>query len=278
MEYPVRRSCARASSIGAAGLVIALLAMHGEGQGQGRANQPPPSRRAAAPFDPTGYWSSLITQNWRLRMVPPAKGDYIGIPISAAGKKAADAWDQTRDEAGGNQCKAYGAPGLMNLPTHLRIAWQDDNTLRVDADYDYGTQTRLLRFAPPEERGAPSVSRDGNWTPPDPRKRSWQGNSVAAWASRRGGRGGAASARYLRISTTNLLSGYLRKNGVPYGENASLLEYVDLFRESNGSAILVWTTVVDDPVNLETPYVISSQFKKQPDGSAWDPTPCSSGW
>jgi len=262
MEYPVRRSRARAFSVGAGGLVIALLAMHGEGRGQGRANQPQPSPRAAAPFDPTGYWSSLITQNWRLRMVPPAKGDYIGIPISAAGKKAADAWNQAKDEAAGTQCKAYGAPGLMNLPTHLRIAWQDDNTLRVDADY--GTQTRLLHF--------------GNWTPPEPRKRSWQGNSVAVWASRRGGRGGAPPARYLRITTTDLLSGYLRKNGVPYGENASLLEYVDLFRESNSSAILVWTTVVDDPVNLETPYIISSQFKKQPDGSAWDPTPCSSGW
>jgi hypothetical protein len=262
MEYPVRRTRARALSIGAAGLVIALLAMHGEGQGQGRATQPPPSPRAAAPFDPTGHWSSIITQNWRLRMVPPAKGDYIGIPISAAGKKAADAWDQARDEAAGHQCKAYGAPGLMNLPTHLHISWQDDNTLRVDTDY--GTQTRVLHF--------------GDWTPPQPRKRSWQGNSVAVWASRRGGRGGAPSARYLRITTTDLLSGYLRKNGVPYGEGTSLFEYVDLFKEPNGAALIVWTAVVGDPVNLETPYIISSQFKKQRDASGWDPTPCSAGW
>jgi hypothetical protein len=262
MDYPVHRRHMRTFSIGAAGLVIALLAMHGEGRGQGRRNQPAPSVRAAAPFDPTGYWSSLITQNWRLRMVPPAKGDYIGIPISAAGKQAADAWNQAKDEAAGNQCKAYGAPGLMNLPTHLHITWQDDNTLRVDTDY--GTQRRVLRF--------------GNWTPPEPRKRSWQGNSVAVWASRRGGRGGAPSARYLRIATTDLLSGYLRKNGVPYGDSASLLEYVDLFQEPNGPAIIVWTAVVDDPVNLETPYIISSQFKKQPDASGWDPTPCSAGW
>ena len=275
MEYPIHRSRACALSIGVAGLVIALLAMRAEAQGQGRANQPPQSPRAAAPFDPTGYWSSLITQNWRLRMVPPAKGDYIGIPISAAGKKAADAWDQEKDEAAGNQCKAYGAPGLMNLPTHLRIAWQDDNTLRVDTDY--GMQTRLLHFAPPQGRDSPSQSRGGNGAP-RPRKRSWQGNSVAAWVSRRGGRGGPPSARYLRIATTDLLSGYLRKNGVPYDENASLLEYVDLFKEPSGSAVIVWTAVVDDRVNLETPYIISSQFKKMPDGSAWDPTPCSSGW
>ena len=268
MDCPVRRS--HVLAFGAAGLVVALVAMQSEGRGQGRGNQPAPSRvegpppsvRAAAPFDPTGYWASLITQNWRLRMVPPAKGDYIGIPISAAGKKAADAWDQAKDEAAGNQCKAYGAPGLMNLPTHLHITWQDDTTLRVDTDY--GTQTRMLHF--------------GNWTPPQPRKRSWQGNSVAVWASRHGGRGGPPSARYLRIATTDLLSGYLRKNGVPYGDSASLLEHVDLFQEPNGAAIIVWTAVVDDPVNLETPYIISSQFTKQPDASGWDPTPCSAGW
>ncbi len=260
MDYPVRRSRARAFSIGAAALAIALLAVTGEGRGQGRGNQPPLSAKAGAPFDPTGYWSSLVTQNWRLRMVLPAKGDYIGIPISAAPKKAADAWDQAKDEAAGNQCKAYGAPGLMNLPTHLHITWQDDNTLRVDTDY--GTQTRVLHF--------------GGWTPPEPRKRSWQGNSVAMWASRI--RGGPRSARYLRITTTDLLSGYLRKNGVPYAGNASLLEYVDLYKEPNGAALIVWTAVVDDPMNLETPYIISSQFKKQSDASAWEPTPCSAGW
>ena len=246
----------------AAGVVIALLAMQGEGRTQGRGNQPPPSARAAASFDPSGYWSSIVTQNWRLRMVLPAKGDYIGIPISAAGKKAADAWDQAKDVAAGAQCKAYGAPGLMNLPTHLHITWQDDNTLRVDTDY--GTQTRLLHF--------------GNWTPPPPRKRSWQGNSIATWASRSGGAGGPSSARYLRVVTTDLLSGYLRKNGVPYAEHAALLDYVDLFKEPNGADMIVWTSVVEDPVNLETPYIISSQFKKQADGSAWDPAPCSAGW
>ena len=261
-HHPVRGSHVRVFVVGAAALVIALLTLQGEGQGQGRGNQPAPSARAAAPFDPTGYWSSLVTQNWRLRMVPAAKGDYIGIPISAAGKKVADAWDQAKDEAAGNQCKAYGAPGLMNLPTHLHITWQDDNTVRVDTDN--GTQTRLLRFA--------------RSTPPQPRKRSWQGHSVAVWASRRGGQAGPPSARYLRITTTDLLSGYLRKNGIPYAENASLLEYVDLFKEPNGAAMIIWTAVVDDPVNLETPYIISSQFKKQPDGSAWDPTPCSAGW
>jgi len=258
MEYPASAP----PRVGAFLIVVAVLAMHSEGRGQGRGNQPPSppsSAKAAAPFDPTGYWSSLITQNWRLRMVPPGKGDYIGIPISAAGKRAADGWDQAKDEAAGNQCKAYGAPGLMNLPTHLHITWQDDNTLRVDTDY--GTQTRVLHF--------------GSWTRPEPRNRSWQGNSVAVWASRRGGRGGSPSARYLRVTTTDLLSGYLRKNGVPYSARTTVKEYFDLSNERNGDTWFVVTTIVEDPEYLTTPFVTSSNFKKQADATGWSPTPCS---
>ena len=131
-------------------------------------------------------------------------------------------------------------------------------------DTDYGTQTRLLHF--------------GNWSAPAPVKRSWQGSSTATWAPRRGGRGGPNVARYLRINTTDLMSGYLRKNGIPYGEGAKLLEYVDMFPEPNGGALIIWTAVVEDSVNLETPWIITSQFKKLVDGSKWDPTPCSAGW
>ena len=111
---------------------------------------------------------SLITNNWRFRMVPPAKGDYAGIPISMAGKKIADAWDPAQDEATGNQCKHYGAASIMYQPTRLHITWQDDNTLRIDTDA--GTQTRVFQF------GKPAAA---------PGKRTWQGNSVAIWEARR---------------------------------------------------------------------------------------------
>jgi hypothetical protein len=261
MNEHVNKHQGRALTIIATGLALALLTTPGwvHGQDRGQTNQPP-SAKAAAAFDPTGYWTSVVTQNWRMRMVPPAKGDYLGIPISAAGKKAADEWAIAKDEAAGNQCKAFGAPAIMNLPTHLHITWQDDNTLKLDTDY--GTQTRVFHF--------------GNWAASH--ERSLQGNSTSMWASRRGGSGGPVTAKYLRITTTDLLSGYLRRNGVPYGESTSLLEYVDLFQEPNGGALMVWTAVVNDPVNLEVPYILTSQFKKVANSSAWDPTPCTLRW
>jgi hypothetical protein len=105
---------------------------------------PPPTGRTAAPEDLTGYWVSLVTEDWRWRMVTPAKGDYDGVPINAEGRKGADAWDPAKDEAAGNQCKAYGAGAITRVPGRVHISWQDDMTLKVEMDA--GTQTRLFHF------------------------------------------------------------------------------------------------------------------------------------
>ena len=78
----------------------------------GRAGRPAAAApRAAAPIDLTGYWVSVITEDWRWRMVTPPKGDYASLPINMDAKKVADAWDPAKDEAAGEACKAYGAPG-----------------------------------------------------------------------------------------------------------------------------------------------------------------------
>ena len=94
------------------------VASRGARRGAARAMpQPPPRRRrAAAPIDLTGYWVSIVTQDWRWRMVTPAKGDYQGVPLTPEASKIADAWDPAKDEAAGEQCKSYGAPALMSVP------------------------------------------------------------------------------------------------------------------------------------------------------------------
>src|SRR5438552_18110694 len=72
--------------------------------------------KAVSPSDFTGYWVSLVTEDWLYRMVTPAKGDYASVPLNAEGRKVADGWDPAKDEAAGNQCKAYGAPAIMRVP------------------------------------------------------------------------------------------------------------------------------------------------------------------
>ena len=223
----------------------------------------PPTARGLAPIDLTGQWVAIISEDWRWRMVTPAKGDYASIPLSVEGKRIADQWDPARDESAGEQCRAYGAPGVMRGPTRLRISWQDDSTLKLETDY--GMQTRLLRF-----RGAPAAAAP-----------SWQGVTAAQWVmAAAGGRGegrGVAGRRFgsLKSVTTRLRPGYLRKNGVPYSAGATYTEYWDVHQERNGDQYLVVTSVVDDAVYLQIPWITSLHFKKEADAGRWDPTPCS---
>ena len=226
---------------------------------QGRGGTAPSSARASAPIDLTGYWVAVVNEDWRYRMVTPPKGDYRGVPITKAALQAVNEWDPAKDEAAGEQCKSYGAAAVMRLPARLHITWQDDNTLRVDVDA--GTQTRLFRFEP----GAASAGQP-----------SWQGDSAAQW-ERSGGRGGLPASGSLTVTTKNMRPGYLRKNGVPYSADASLTEYLDI-SPAPGGQLLVVTTVVVDPRYLLQPFIVSSHFKKEADGSKWDPTPCSSRW
>src|SRR5205809_509468 len=126
--------------------------------------------RDAAPIDVTGYWVAYITENWRYRMVTPAKGEYRRIPASAAAVPIINAWDPAADERVGNQCKSYGAAAIMSVPTRLHITWEDANTLRIETDA--GTQTRVFHFS----QGASAAA-----SPPSSGPRSWQGESTATW-------------------------------------------------------------------------------------------------
>jgi hypothetical protein len=215
------------------------------------------SARDAAPVDLTGYWVAYITENWRYRMVTPAKGEYRRIPASPAALPLINAWDPVADERAGNQCKSYGAGVIMSVPGRLHITWPDADTLRIDTDA--GTQTRLLRFS---AAASPSAAP------------SWQGDSTATWERATGPDGGGS----LRVVTSNLRAGYLRKNGVPYSERTTVTEHFDLATLPDGSKLLLVTVTVEDPVYLTGPYVVSPHFKKEADGSKWEPTPCSSTW
>ncbi len=214
------------------------------------------SSKAAAPIDLTGYWVSVVTQDWRWRMVTPAKGDYESVPITLEAKKVGDAWDPAKDEAAGEQCKSYGAPALMAVPTRLHITWQDEKTLQVETDA--GMQRRRFHF--------------DNWKSQD-RAATWQGDSIAEWETARPARDVVPKSGSLKVVTTHLRAGYLRKNGVPYSANTVLTEYWDLTTERNRDQWITITSSVEDPQYLRQPWVTALHFKKEPDGAKWDPRP-----
>jgi hypothetical protein len=246
----------RAWVVGAASLGLLASGAYGQGRGRGGAPQPPRTAKAAALYDITGYWISIVTEDWRFRMVTPPKGDYTGIVLNEQGRKIAEAWDPAKDEAAEEQCKSYGAPNLMRVPGRLHITWQDDETLKIESDA--GRQTRLLYF------GSGGNEQGGGW----------QGYSKAMWEMVPVGRG-VTPVGSLKVVTTRLKPGYLRKNGVPYGANTTLTEYFDRVNEPNGDAYLVVTTTVEDPEYLAQPFLTASHYRKQPDATGWNPSTCS---
>ena len=231
---------------------------------------PPKSPKDGAPADFTGYWVSIVTEDWRWRMVTPLKGDSASVPVNAAARKVIDAWDPAKDEAAGQQCKAYGAPAVMRIPGRVHITWQDDNTLKVETDE--GTQTRLFHFGAMQAAG---------YVPP--LKASRQGFSFAEWdvshptfmgfAPPPPPAGGKLPGS-LKVTTTKLLPGYLRKNGIPYGTDATLTEYFTRTHEANGDSWLLLTSIVEDPQYLASDFLTSDHYKREADGSKWNPTPC----
>jgi hypothetical protein len=250
-------------------LIGSLSTVAASGQrGRGGAPQSQ-SPRAAAPFDMTGYWVSMVTEDWRYRMFTPPKGDYQGIPLNPEGRRVAGTWDPAKDEAAGEQCRSYGAANIMRVPERLHITWQDDQTLKLETDA--GNQTRMFYFGIPNGQGG-----------------DWQGISKASWDVDAGygvpaqrfdpqfGQFGRPAGGSLKVITTRLKPGYLRKNGVPYSADAMMTEYYDRIIEPNGDTYLVVSITVEDPMYLAQPYMTSTSFRKQADASGWKPKPCTS--
>lgn len=207
-----------------------------------------PTPQAAAPVDLTGYWISVVTEDWRWRMIVPAKGDVASLPLTPAGRMGADAWDPEVDKSLGNQCKAYGAGGIMRMPARVHLTWADANTLRLETDH--GQQTRIFHFNAAETEGAGTL----------------QGKSLASWDD-----------RSLKVVTTDMLPGYVRRNGVPYSSDAIVTEWLDQ-HVSFGEDWFTVTTVLEDPTNFTQKFVVSSSFKKLANGDGWNPQPCVSEW
>jgi len=238
--------------------------------------------KAAAPIDLTGYWVALVTEDWRYRMLTAPKGDYYAIPLTPEARKVADTWDAAKDVEQGRQCMAYGAPAVMRQPTRVHISWEGDTELKVETDA--GKQTRMFLFGPAKPTGertlqgsslalwqSPQITRfyTSKISAQDPNTPGFSGQTPqGAPPPDRRKLGGT-----LKVVTTNIRPGYLRNNGVPFSANAVLTEYYDIHRDA-GQEYLVITSVVDDPQYLYVPWVVTNHFRREPDGSKWDPQPC----
>lgn len=242
--------------------VFAGTRVRAQAQGRGGGPEVPATAQASAPIDLTGNWVAVVTEDWRWRMMTPPKGDFESLPLNPDGKKLLDTWTPDMD----GQCEAYGVGGLLRMPTRVRISWQDPQTLKIETDA--GVQTRLLHFG-------------DAMTMKKPTERSLQGFTTAEWEHPtprgRGGNAAPTVGGSLVAHTTTVRPGWLRKNGVPYSENAEVMETFDRFTVPNGDEWFSVSTVVHDPKFYTQDVVVSSHFKKEADGGKWSPSPCRQG-
>jgi hypothetical protein len=278
--------------LGSAALTALMLS-------QGALAQPARSAEQAALLQLTGNWVSVIDEDWHVRMMTPAKGDYLEVPLNAAARKVAGEFNPALYGGAGYQwsaiidCRAYGAPALMHMPTRLHISWDSPDVLKIQSDW--GGQTRLLHFLPGQPYGdVQQAAARGPATGTNDAPASLQGYSVAVWQPPYQENAPAYQRRDVRapgsgttgpttvvspggalvVVTSNLAPGWLRRNGVPYSPRTRVTEYYHAFLDPGGTDWFEVTTEVADPEYLTRPFYTSSDFQRESDGSKWSPHPC----
>jgi hypothetical protein len=190
---------------------------------------------AFAQIDLSGEWAPRFHEDQLERIPGPDIGDYLGLPINDAARLRGDSWDASLLTLPEHQCKPHPSDYGMRGPANTRI-WKE-----VDRDTQQliAYHTHISWQAP--ER---TIWMDGRPHPPEYAAHTWQGFST-----------GKLEGNMLTITTTHLKNGWIRRNGIPRSEKATVVEH--LIR--NGD-YLTWMVIITDPVYLTEPFVRTTDF------------------
>jgi hypothetical protein len=210
------------------------------------------SSSAFAQIDLVGEWAPQFHEDQPERVGGPPIGDYAGLPINDAARFMADAWEASILSVPEHQCKPHPADYSPRGPANLRISKEVDTASQETIAY----HTHISWQAP--ER---TIWMDGRPHPDELAPHTWQGFSTGEWI-------GGPNSQVLKVVTTHLKKGWIRRNGVPRSDQAELTEY--FFRHGN---FLTWTSIINDPLYLTEPMIRTSDFMVNP-GQQIGPYPC----
>jgi hypothetical protein len=213
----------------------------------------------SAQMDLSGAWGQRFHEDLPERGAGPDIGDYLGLPINDAARQRADSWDAAKWTMPERQCEPHPADYAPRGPASMRISSTIDPVSQDVTSW----HTTLMWMLPHR-----AIYMDGRARPSPSAQHSWQGFSTGEW-----------EGDMLKVTTTHLKEGWIRRNGVPRSEKATLVEYFIrhgdyLFTLGDDGTWLIVTTVVSDPTYLTQEFVISSQFRKETDPARWNPRPC----
>jgi len=193
------------------------------------------STPALAQVDLSGEWGNRFHEDQPERIPGPDIGDYLGLPINEAARLRADSWDASLLTLPEHQCKPHPADYSPRGPANLRIWKEVDTATQQVVAY----RTHISWQAP--ER---TIYMDGRPHPPEYAAHTWQGFSTGKW-----------EGNTLTVTTTHLKAGWIRRNGIPRSDKATLTEH--WIRHGN---YLTLIHIVDDPVYLTEPFIRTTNW------------------
>lgn len=191
--------------------------------------QPP---RPSNPTDIAGEWT--LTNNEEDTTAQPPLGDYLGIPFNAAGRQRSDTTAESIWGTPEYQCRPHSAPHQWRGLGGARILKEQDPLTRDVKAYHIQFM-RSLDWP---------VFMDGRAHPPAWAPHTWTGFSTGQWIG-----------NTLKITTTHLKDGYLKRGGPQTSDLFTMTDYL-----TRHDDVLTIVTSVDDPIYMEEPYVESTTY------------------
>jgi cyclase len=202
---------------------------------------------ALAQTDFSGEWVTRVHEDYPERIPGPELGDYLGLPINAAARMKADAWDASIQTLPEWQCRPHSADYI----------WRGPSTFRIWKEVDPVTRELVAFHAEWLRSVDRPIYMDGRPHPPEWAPHTWGGFSTGKW-----------DGKMLTITTTHLKEGYMRRNGLARSDRATMVEHWMRHGE-----YLTVMTIVTDPVYLTEPLVKTSDFALDPTQQI-PPYPC----
>ena len=212
------------------------------------------ARPSMAQVDLTGTWSPRYQEDFSERVPGPELGDYTGLPLTDGARRYAESWDPARITMPEEQCRVHISPYIYRGPTNIAI-WDERDPATREL---IAIKHRISTFD--QER---TIYMDGRPHPPAYAPHTWMGFSTGVW-----------QGNMLVVTTTHIKKGWLRANGVPYSDSATITEHFMRYAVPDSGEWLTVRMVVDDPLYLVQPFMTSTNFKREADGSKWNPRPC----
>jgi hypothetical protein len=194
---------------------------------------------AAAEIDLGGSWANRQHQDWQDRNPGPEAVDYAALPINDDARARALSYTASLLSLPERQCLYYP-------PQYVEIGPQ---SIKMWSETDPVTGKIVAwKISASIDRAIRTIWMDGRPHPPSGAAHPFGGFSTGVW-----------QGDTLTVSTTHVKAGYIRRNGVPTSDRATVTEHFMRHEDT-----LTITAIIDDPVYLTEPYVLSRSWKLDP--------------